>query len=213
MDWVREAKDNTGLRTITEITDRRQLKITRGVTDVLQIGSRNAQNFELLIAAGQDGRPVLLKRGMSMQLEEWAGATEYVGKDKVILCERGIRAGTEGGNTRNTLDLGVALVAKKELGLPVIIDPSHAAGRRDIIPSLSHAAAAAGFDGLMLEVHPTPNEALSDAQQQVTPAVAREIYQKCLAIREALDATINMRNPDSRLAERGIWNRMERTNA
>lgn len=163
-----KARQQTGLPVVTELMDMGDLDLVAEYADVLQIGSRNMQNFSLLKQVGRAGRPVMLKRGLSATLSEWLGAAEYIvagGCSEVILCERGIR--TFETHTRNTLDLGIAVAARNISGFPVIIDPSHAAGRRDLIPALSEAALAAGTDGLMIEVHPCPEKALSDADQQL----------------------------------------------
>jgi 3-deoxy-7-phosphoheptulonate synthase len=163
------ARVQTGLPIVTEVMDTAQIDLVASYADVLQIGSRNMQNFALLKQVGRAGKPVLLKRGLSSTIAEWLGAAEYVvasGNDQVILCERGIR--TFETYTRNTLDLGAAVAARNLSGYPVIVDPSHATGRCDLIPALSKAALAAGVDGLMIEVHPDPARALSDADQQLT---------------------------------------------
>jgi len=170
------ARQETGLPVVTEVMDTTQIDLVAEYADVLQVGSRNMQNFALLRQVGRAGKPVLLKRGLSATLEEWLSAAEYItgsGNDQVILCERGIR--TFETCTRNTLDLSTAILAKQRSGLPVIVDPSHAAGRRDLIPALSRAALAAGLDGLMIEVHPDPDHALSDAQQQLDSAAFRRL--------------------------------------
>lgn len=158
----------TGLPVVTEVMDTAQIDLIARYADVLQIGSRNMQNFALLKEIGRAGKPVLLKRGLAATVEEWLAAAEYVtasGNEQVILCERGIR--TFETYTRNTLDISSAVLARGLSGLPVIVDPSHAAGRRDLIAPLSRAALAAGLDGLMIEVHPHPEAALSDKEQQL----------------------------------------------
>jgi 3-deoxy-7-phosphoheptulonate synthase len=163
-----EAGRAAGLPVITEVMDAGDLDLVARYADVLQIGSRNMQNFSLLKQVGRAGKPVMLKRGLAATLAEWLSAVEYItvtGNDDVILCERGIR--TFETHTRNTLDLSGAVAARNLSGFPVIVDPSHAAGRRDLIPALSKAALAAGADGLMIEVHPNPAQALSDADQQL----------------------------------------------
>ena len=158
----------TSLPVVTEVMDTAQIDLIASYADVLQIGSRNMQNFALLKEIGRAGKPVLLKRGLAATVDEWLAAAEYItasGNDQVILCERGIR--TFETSTRNTLDISSAILARSLSGLPVIVDPSHAAGRRDLIAPLSRAALAAGLDGLMVEVHPRPAEALSDKEQQL----------------------------------------------
>jgi 3-deoxy-7-phosphoheptulonate synthase len=163
-----EAKAQTGLPIVTEVMDARDLDALLEVADVLQIGSRNMQNYTLLSEVGRSGRPVLLKRGLSSTLEEWLMAAEYIlkeGNRSVMLCERGIR--TFETAYRFTLDLTAIPVLKEMTHLPVIVDPSHAPGRRSLVPALSLAAAAAGADGIIVEVHPNPDEAICDAAQQL----------------------------------------------
>lgn len=158
-----------GKPVITEVLDPRHIEMVCRHSDYLQIGARNMQNFELLKEVGKTGKTVVLKRGMAAKVSEWIMAAEYIlaGGSKVILCERGIR--TFEDSTRFTLDLAGAMAAKMESGLPVIIDPSHATGRKDLIPAMCRAAQAAGFDGIMVEVHNKPQEALCDAEQALTP--------------------------------------------
>jgi 3-deoxy-7-phosphoheptulonate synthase len=163
------AHAQTGLPVVTEVMDTAEIELVAKYADVLQIGSRNMQNFALLKQVGRAGKPVILKRGLASTIAEWVSAAEYItvtGNTQVILCERGIR--TFETHTRNTLDLSAAVAARELTGLPVIVDPSHAAGRRDLLPALSKAALAAGADGLMIEVHPNPEQALSDKEQQLT---------------------------------------------
>ena len=162
------ARERTGLKIITEVLSEREVEAVAEVADILQIGARNAQNFQLLIEAAKSGKPVLLKRGMSEKIEEWLLAAEYIlahGNPNVLLCERGIR--TFETYTRNTLDLAAVAIAKKESHLPVIVDPSQGCGRADLVLALCCGAIAVGADGLLIEVHPTPAEALSDGQQQL----------------------------------------------
>ncbi len=165
---LRQAREETGLPIVTELLDPRQLDDVADVADVIQIGARNMQNFLLLSELGRVDVPVLLKRGPAASVEELLMAAEYVakeGNERIILCERGIR--TFERSTRYTLDLGSVAVLKDETHLPVIVDPSHAAGRRDLVLPLSRAAAAVGADGIIVEVHPRPEEALCDGPQQV----------------------------------------------
>jgi 3-deoxy-7-phosphoheptulonate synthase len=165
---LKEAKDETGLPVVTEVMDVRDLDQVLEVADVIQIGARNMQNYTLLSEVGLSMRPVLLKRGLSSTLEELLMAAEYVlkeGNDAVMLCERGIR--TFETAYRFTLDLMAVPVLKELSHLPVIVDPSHAAGRRDLVMPLSLAAAAAGADGIIVEVHPRPDEAICDGPQQL----------------------------------------------
>ncbi|MHB1539484.1 MAG: 3-deoxy-7-phosphoheptulonate synthase [Solirubrobacteraceae bacterium] len=161
-----EAKERTGLPIVTELLDVRDLEPVLEVADVIQIGARNMQNFSLLAEIGRSGRPVLLKRGLSATLEELLMAAEYVlkeGNPNVMLCERGIR--TFESAYRTTLDLQAVPVLKELSHLPVVVDPSHAAGRRSLVAAMSLAAAAAGADGIIVEVHPNPDEALCDGPQ------------------------------------------------
>ena len=169
LNYLVEAAKEQNLLCVTEVIDAHSLDLVVDKVDLLQIGARNMQNFELLKLAGKIKKPVILKRGMSATIEEWLLAAEYIlaaGNPQVILCERGIR--TFEPSTRNTLDLSAVGVAKELSHLPVIVDPSHAAGRRDLIASLSKAAIAAGADGLLIETHPNPDEAVSDGPQSLT---------------------------------------------
>ncbi len=162
------AKQETGLKIITEVLSERDVEHVCRTADILQIGARNAQNFQLLIEAARSGKPILLKRGLSQKIEEWLLGAEYImaeGNRNVFLCERGIR--TFETYTRNTLDLAAVAVAKQESHLPVIVDPSQGCGRADLVRALCRGAVAMGADGLLIEVHPNPAEALSDGQQQV----------------------------------------------
>lgn len=164
-----KAKTETGLKIITELLSENHVDEVAEHADILQIGARNAQNFQLLIAAAKTGRAVLLKRGLSERIDEWLLAAEYLlahGNGNVFLCERGIR--TFETYTRNTLDLAAVAIAKKESHLPVIVDPSQGCGRADLVVALCKGAVAMGADGLLVEVHPNPAEALSDGQQQLT---------------------------------------------
>jgi 3-deoxy-7-phosphoheptulonate synthase len=166
-----EARTETGLPLVTELMDPRHVDAVMETADVIQIGARNMQNFSLLSEAGRSGKPVLLKRGASASIEELLMAAEYVvreGNARVMLCERGIR--TFERATRFTLDIGAIPVLKQETHLPVIVDPSHAAGRRDLVLPLARAAVAAGADGIIVEVHPAPEEALCDGPQQIPAA-------------------------------------------
>ncbi len=166
-----EAKAQTGLPVVTEVMDARDLDALLEVADVLQIGARNMQNYALLSEVGRCGRPALLKRGLSSTLEELVMAAEYIlkeGNESVILCERGIR--TFETAYRFTLDITAIPVLKEMTHLPVVVDPSHAPGRRSLVPALSMAAAAAGADGIIVEVHPHPDEAICDAAQQLASA-------------------------------------------
>jgi len=169
LELLAETRARTGLPVVTEVMDTRQVELVAGYADVLQIGARNMQNFALLTEVGRLQRPVLLKRGMSATIKDLLLAAEYVmsqGNTDVILCERGIR--TFETATRNTFDLAAIPVLKRETHLPVIADPSHAGGIRELVAPLSYAAVAAGADGLMVEVHPEPEMATSDGDQSLT---------------------------------------------
>jgi len=164
-----KARKETGLPIITELLSQKHANLVAEYSDILQIGTRNAQNFQLLIAAARTGKPVLLKRGMSMRIEEWLLAGEYILANEnpgLMFCERGIR--TFENYTRNTLDLSAIPALKQESHCPVVIDPSQGCGRADLINSLCKGAAAMGADALLVEVHPNPAEAWSDGAQQVT---------------------------------------------
>ena len=167
---LKEAKDEFDLQIISEVICIKSLEIAEKYVDMFQIGARNVQNFQLLKEIGRSKKPTLLKRGPSTTIEEWLNAAEYImseGNSNVVLCERGIR--TFETATRNTLDLGAIPVVKHLSHLPIIVDPSHAAGKSQYVPALSKAAIACGADGLIIEVHPDPIHALSDAAQQLTP--------------------------------------------
>ena len=169
LEHLRRARDLTGLPVVTEVLTPADVAAVADAADMLQVGTRNAQNFSLLEAVGEAGKPVLLKRGLSNTVEEWLLSAEYVlahGNPDVVLCERGIRTFETG--TRNTLDLSAVPLVKSLSHLPVIVDPSHATGHRHLVPSMSLAAVAAGADGLLLEVHPSPDDALSDGPQSLT---------------------------------------------
>ncbi len=180
LEILQKARAETGLPIVTEVMDARDIETVAATADLLQVGSRNMQNFTLLSELGRIDKPVLLKRGMSATLSEWLSAADYIlsgGNERVILCERGIR--TFETTTRNTLDLSIVPAAKELSPLPVIVDPSHATGRASLIRPMSLAAVAAGADGLLIEVHPDPANAASDAGQQITPeafrALARDV--------------------------------------
>jgi 3-deoxy-7-phosphoheptulonate synthase len=164
-----QAREQTGLAVVTEVMSPEQVPLVASYADILQIGARNMQNYALLHAVGEAQRPVLLKRGMMSTVEELLMSAEYIlshGNDRVMLCERGIR--TFEKYTRNTLDINAVPLLKQLTHLPVIVDPSHAAGKRELVPALARAAVAAGADGIMVEVHPRPEEALSDGRQSLT---------------------------------------------
>jgi 3-deoxy-7-phosphoheptulonate synthase len=168
--WLREAGDAAGLPVVTEVLDTRDVAVVADHADMLQIGTRNMMNYALLVEAGRAGRPVLLKRGMSATFEEFLCAVEYLlleGCPGVVLCERGIR--TFNDSIRNTLDLSAVPVLRRETHLPVCVDPSHATGRRELVPSMARAAVAAGAHAVMMEVHDDPAVALSDGRQAILP--------------------------------------------
>ena len=170
LKYIHEAKMETGLPTVCEVLDINVIEKAIEYIDILQIGARNMQNFPLLKAVGQSGKPVILKRGIAATIDEWLNAAEYIkseGNHKVVLCERGIR--TYETSTRNTLDISAVPVIKSKSNMPIIVDPSHASGVRAYVASLSKAAVAAGADGVMIEVHPYPEKALSDGQQSLVP--------------------------------------------
>lgn len=168
LEFLKEAADAIDVPFVTELTDENALDAYIELVDIIQIGSRNMYNYALLKAVGKTQKPVILKRGMSATIHEWVMAAEYLaseGNGNIILCERGIR--TYDTYTRNTLDLSAVPIMKAETGLPVIVDPSHGTGRTELILPMSKAALACGADGLMIEVHPTPEKALSDGAQSL----------------------------------------------
>jgi 3-deoxy-7-phosphoheptulonate synthase len=170
LEILADARQATGLPIVTELMDPRHLEAVAKYSDIIQIGARNMQNFQLLSAVGEVDRPVLLKRGLAATIDELLMAAEYIvkeGNDQVILCERGIR--TFETATRNTLDISAIPIIKQRSHLPVVVDPSHAAGKTDLVEPLSLAAIAAGADGLMIEMHPSPETALSDGAQSLDP--------------------------------------------
>ena len=184
LEYLREAGDLVGLPIITEVVDTRDVYLVSEYADVLQIGARNMQNFSLLQEVGKIDKPVLLKRGMNATIEEWLNCAEYImagGNHEVILCERGIR--THETFTRNTLDLSAVVAIKELTHLPVVVDPSHATGRREMVEPMSLAAIVVGADGLEIEVHNNPAVALSDASQQLTPEQFAELLKKIERIR------------------------------
>jgi len=168
-DLIKRVCQETNMGLVSEITDARQIEEVYDLVACFQVGSRNMHNYSLLKELGRQNKPVLLKRGFAALIEEWIQAADYItgaGNNNVILCERGIR--TFETATRNTLDLNAVAYAKKNTNLPVIVDPSHAVGIRALVPDLAYAAAAVGADGIIVEVHPRPAEALSDGPQALT---------------------------------------------
>jgi 3-deoxy-7-phosphoheptulonate synthase len=185
------AREETGLRIVTEAMDLETLAMVADYADMVQIGARNMQNFSLLKQLGRIGKPVLLKRGPSATIKEWLMAAEYVvahGNGQVALCERGIR--TFETATRNTLDLNAVPVLKSLTHLPVIVDPSHGIGLRAHVPAMARAAVAAGADGLIIEVHPCPEQALSDGQQSLTPEEFAGLMAQVRIIAGAVDRPV-----------------------
>jgi 3-deoxy-7-phosphoheptulonate synthase len=185
LQYLAEARADTGLGIVTEAIDAETFDLVEHYADCVQIGARNMQNFSLLRRAGRSRKPILLKRGMSSTLEEFLMAAEYIlaeGNYNVILCERGVR--TFADHTRNTLDLSVVPAVQSASHLPIIVDPSHGTGKRDKILPMSLAAIAAGASGLIVEVHPAPERALSDGYQSLYPAQFDELISECTAIAE-----------------------------
>lgn len=192
--WLREAADDHGMRVVTEVLSENDVPAVAEAADLLQIGSRNMQNFALLRAAGAANKPVLLKRSMSATVEEWLLAGEYLlahGASGVVFCERGIRGWD--GTTRNLLDLGAVALLAHVHRLPVIVDPSHATGRRDLVAPLARAGLAAGAAGLMIETHPAPGEARSDGPQAVPLAQMAELVATLPAFERAAAAPARLR--------------------
>ncbi|MCB9506338.1 MAG: 3-deoxy-7-phosphoheptulonate synthase [Myxococcales bacterium] len=185
--WMREAADAHGLAVVTEAVDPDSARAIADLADIIQIGARNMQNFALLTAVGELRVPVMLKRGMAATIKEWLLAAEYVlrgGNEQVILCERGIRSFDD--MTRNVLDIGAIAAARTRTHLPIVADPSHGCGRRDLVAPLARAATAAGADGLIIEMHPDPSEALSDGAQSLYPAQLDALAIQLKRLREAM---------------------------
>jgi len=181
------ARAETGLPVVTEVMDTEDVELVAEYADMLQIGARNMQNFPLLKEAGRSGKPVLLKRGLAATIEEWLMAAEYIisaGNPNVVLCERGIR--TFETATRNTLDLNAVPVVKELSHLPIVVDPSHGTGKWQYVTPMARAAVAAGADGLMIEVHPDPEHAVSDGQQSLKPEKFHELMHEVGAVAQAL---------------------------
>src|SRR2546421_380597 len=191
LEILQEAREETGLPLVTELLDPRHVDAVVEATDVIQIGARNMSNFSLLAEVGRVRKPVLLKRGLSSTVEDLLMAAEYIvkeGNSEVILCERGIK--TFETATRFTLDIGAIPVLKQETHLPVIVDPSHPAGRRDLVLPLARAAVAAGADGIIVEVHPRPEEALCDAAQQIPTSEFGDFSDEIRALASLMGRTI-----------------------
>jgi 3-deoxy-7-phosphoheptulonate synthase len=189
---LKKAREKTGIGVVTELMDTDNADAVEEHADIIQIGARNMQNFSLLKRVARARKPVLLKRGLSATLEEWLMAAEYVMSGEnynVVLCERGVR--TFSDHSRNTLDLSVIPPAKQLSHLPIIVDPSHGTGKRDYVPSMARAALAAGADGLLIEVHPDPDRALSDGAQSLDFAGFDRLLESLRKLAEPLGRTIN----------------------
>ena len=188
-----KVRETTGMPIVTEVMDEDSFDLVEEYADIIQIGTRNMQNFSLLRRSGRSGKPVLLKRGLAATVEEWLMAAEYIlerGNPRVILCERGVRTFVH--HSRNTLDLSAIPVVHNESHLPIIIDPSHAAGRRDQVIPLSRAAAAVGAHGLMVEVHHQPQEALSDGAQSLYPEQFADLCRQANAIHASINRSAGL---------------------
>jgi 3-deoxy-7-phosphoheptulonate synthase len=193
--FIKDVLDQTGMKLISEITDPRQIEILDPHIEMYQVGSRNMHNYALLKELGQTKKPVMLKRGFAAFVDEWIKAAEYIsvgGNPNVILCERGIR--TFEPSTRNTLDLNSVLFVKQKTHFPVIVDPSHAIGLREFVPQLALASAAAGVDGIIIEVHPNPAVALSDGRQALTFEDFESMMNRVRKVLAALDQPLNQLN-------------------
>jgi 3-deoxy-7-phosphoheptulonate synthase len=191
LTYLAEARERTGLPVVTEVMDPRDMDAIVKYADIIQIGARNMQNFRLLKEVGAYHKPVVLKRGISATIKEWLMSAEYImagGNHNVILCERGIR--TYETATRNTLDLSAVPVLKQLTHLPVIVDPSHAVGKWDLVAPMAKAAVAAGADGLIIEVHPNPEEALSDGEQSLKPKMFKQLMDELKPIAQAVGREI-----------------------
>ena len=192
LDLLCKAREKTGIGIVTELMDTEQADAVEAATDMIQIGTRNMQNFSLLRRVSIARKPVLLKRGMSAMLEEWLMAAEYVlagGNFQVALCERGVR--TFADHSRNTLDLSIVPPVKKLSHLPILVDPSHGTGKAEYVPSMALAGLAAGADGLLIEVHPEPSKALSDAAQTIDYATFDKLLVQLKRLAEPLGRTLN----------------------
>jgi 3-deoxy-7-phosphoheptulonate synthase len=191
LKMLRQVADEEGLKVVTEIVDKDDLELVGKYADLYQVGARNMQNFQLLKALGKVKKPVMLKRGLSATISEWLNAAEYImagGNEQVILCERGIR--TYETFTRNTLDLSAVAAVKELSHLPIIVDPSHGTGRWQMVQPMARAAVAAGCDGLIIEVHPHPEVALSDGDQSLTPKNFNLLMSELGRIAEVMERTV-----------------------
>lgn len=189
LEFLATARQETGLGIVTEVMNVSDLEKIAEVTDIIQIGARNMQNYSLLKKAGCQSKPVLLKRGMCATIKEWLLAAEYIiaaGNPNVILCERGVRS-FDNQYTRNILDIAVIPVLRTLTHLPIVVDPSHGTGKAEYVPAMAKAAIAAGADSLMIEVHPNPAKALSDGPQSLKPEQYQELMQEMLAVSQVAD--------------------------
>ncbi len=188
---LRTVADEFDLRVVTEIVDKDDIELFCKYADILQVGARNMQNFQMLKALGKCSKPILLKRGLSATISEWLNAAEYImsgGNEQVIFCERGIR--TYETFTRNTLDLSAVAAVKELSHLPIVVDPSHGTGRWKMVAPMARAAIAAGADGLIIEVHPHPEKALSDGDQSLTPKDFKKLMSNLDGIAKVMERTI-----------------------
>jgi len=191
LKYLSEAREKTGLLIVTELMDPRDIEVIIKYADIVQIGARNMQNFRLLLEIGTCNKPILLKRGLSATIKEWLMAAEYImsrGNQNVILCERGVR--TFETATRNTLDISAVPLLKQLTHLPVVVDPSHGVGKWDLVAPMSKAAIAAGADGLLIEVHINPEEALSDGEQSIKPSAFKKLMEELKPIAAAIGREI-----------------------
>ena len=189
---LKAAAEKYGLKVITEVMDPRKIELVSEYSDILQIGTRNMQNYDLLRELGHCGKPIMLKRGMSARYEEWLLAAEYVasgGNEQIIFCERGVRSFETG--TRNMLDIAAVPVMKSLSHLPMVIDPSQGTGKRDLVKAMSLAGVAAGADGLLIEVHPNPDHAIKDGSQSVTIADYEAMLTPIKAVANAIGRTVS----------------------
>ncbi|CUU04333.1 MAG: 3-deoxy-7-phosphoheptulonate synthase [Fimbriimonadales bacterium] len=188
LEILRVVAEEVGILTISEVIDPHDVEMVAEYVDILQIGARSMQNFPLLVAAGRSGKPVLLKRAPSATIDEWLASAEYLltqGNEQVMLCERGV-VPIDRTYARNTLDINAVPIIKHNSHLPIIVDPSHGIGHARYVPAVALAAVAAGADGLLIEVHPHPERALSDGAQSLTPAAFAQLMAQIVAVRNAL---------------------------
>jgi 3-deoxy-7-phosphoheptulonate synthase len=196
LEILSSVRRRSGLPVVTEVMAISQIEAIVAHADMLQVGSRNMQNFDLLKALGQVNKPILLKRGLSATIEEFVMAAEYIlshGNPQVVLCERGIRSFDT--YTRNVLDLGAVVALRQITHLPVIVDPSHATGKRELVPDLARAAIAAGADGLIIECHPEPEKSVSDARQALSLEAMTELIESLRPIATAIGRAIHQPTP------------------